>query len=823
MTFFSGIILLILLACIIAAFSKIKILRLEIAQLMLRVDKVAACQNGDIREEDKKEDPIPAIKTAPVIKSAPPKRTTHKAPTFFKKFLLKLTQGNLIARIGILLLIIGAAFLLKLAASAGYFPIPVKLSCVFILGLLLFGFSWLTNNKNRLFSIILSGGGFAICYLTTFVSFHFFNLLPASTALAIATLLMLTSFYFSWRLNAFTLIATGLIGGFLAPLLIHTPHQPVTAMLSYYLILNIGALILTYFRRHSHAISLAFVATYTCSGMWYSLHNQSPATNTLLIFLTLFFFIYLAATLLINLRTRALVLANPLVTLGLFYSLMTSSTHYHYVLIAGTLIYAALTAIYHLKKLNTTLKTLFLFITLLLFSITILLKFHQSIALYVWAIEGFILCYMGCKLKKLSALILGGVFQLGAAALLQPLISINYFGHASQVNHAFSALAILIAGLGSAFMFFRSKTYKPMQTFILAWALIWWVLTCILFTKAFIATDHLAIAITVYAMISAGVFWTLYDWGRWPVMQFTPALLTASMFMVFFIQIYQPLPLVAQTLIWFVGILMFIGMVYRHHRQGLALHPHLKTAMLVLTGIACAFTITQYTWHTPFIAPFHTWANESRFSAILAVFTLSAGLFSRRALWPFSNTLKNNALPCRIMAGIALLTMLTVNLIGRGVIDFHHYIIIFNSQDIASILVFTLMSSLITAAPPWRATTMTLTALFAFVALNSLIIRIFHFYLGVHYNHILHTESLQTTLSITWTIIAFICMQQSKQHAKRMFWWIGATLLALSVIKMIFIDMIYQETLMKVIAFLVVGLLFLLIGYFFPLPNHEHA
>lgn len=57
--------------------------------------------------------------------------------------------------------------------------------------------------------------------------------------------------------------------------------------------------------------------------------------------------------------------------------------------------------------------------------------------------------------------------------------------------------------------------------------------------------------------------------------------------------------------------------------------------------------------------------------------------------------------------------------------------------------------------------------------------------------------------------------------AKRLPWLTGATLLGVVVVKLLFVDMSQAEGIARIVAFIGVGILMLLIGYFVPLPPRQ--
>ena len=62
-----------------------------------------------------------------------------------------------------------------------------------------------------------------------------------------------------------------------------------------------------------------------------------------------------------------------------------------------------------------------------------------------------------------------------------------------------------------------------------------------------------------------------------------------------------------------------------------------------------------------------------------------------------------------------------------------------------------------------------------------------------------------------------------RRRAERLPWLAGAVLLAVVVVKLVFVDMSTAEGLARIVAFIGVGVMMLLIGYFVPLPPRKEA
>jgi uncharacterized membrane protein len=80
---------------------------------------------------------------------------------------------------------------------------------------------------------------------------------------------------------------------------------------------------------------------------------------------------------------------------------------------------------------------------------------------------------------------------------------------------------------------------------------------------------------------------------------------------------------------------------------------------------------------------------------------------------------------------------------------------------------------------------------------------------------------VQTALSILWTIIGMLAMLFAARRMQRPMWIAGAILIAVVLVKMIFVDLGASGTVERIVSFLVVGGLLVAMGYFSPIPEKE--
>lgn len=134
---------------------------------------------------------------------------------------------------------------------------------------------------------------------------------------------------------------------------------------------------------------------------------------------------------------------------------------------------------------------------------------------------------------------------------------------------------------------------------------------------------------------------------------------------------------------------------------------------------------------------------------------------------------------------------------------------------------------LVTAAPPpgnagWVTgrNALVALALLVFVAVNTVWLRIAHHFFGVRWDAgaLFGSFVVQTGYAILWTLLALTLMVLAHRRVQRPLWLVGAGLLGLVVVKLLLIDLSNAGGAERIIAFIVVGILMLVVGYFAPLP-----
>lgn len=111
-------------------------------------------------------------------------------------------------------------------------------------------------------------------------------------------------------------------------------------------------------------------------------------------------------------------------------------------------------------------------------------------------------------------------------------------------------------------------------------------------------------------------------------------------------------------------------------------------------------------------------------------------------------------------------------------------------------------------------------AALGFVVLNTVWLRIAHHFFGVDWyaSALFNSFVVQTGYAILWSVLALALMVTAHRRSLRTLWLAGAGLLGLVVVKLVLIDLANAGGVERIVAFIAVGVLMLVVGYFVPMP-----
>ena len=209
-----------------------------------------------------------------------------------------LLGGNTVLRVGVVLLFLGLAFLLRYATEGVVVPVEFRYASVAASAVALLALGWWLRLRNPSYALMLQGTGIAVLYLTVFAAMRLHPLLDAGAALALLVMVTLFSAILAVKQNALALAAVAALGGFAAPILTSTGSGDHVALFSYFALLNAGIFAIAWFKAWRLLNLIGFVGTFGIGFAW-GIRSYTPellwSTQP---FLMLFFLMYVAIGLL---------------------------------------------------------------------------------------------------------------------------------------------------------------------------------------------------------------------------------------------------------------------------------------------------------------------------------------------------------------------------------------------------------------------------------------------------------------------------------------------------------------------------------------------
>ncbi|MFJ7143351.1 DUF2339 domain-containing protein [Pseudomonas protegens] len=255
--------------------------------------------------------PVPESVWQPQPQAAPREPQQPAAPVDLQPNLIEraisgarnwLFGGNTVLRVGVVLLFLGLAFLLRYATEGMVVPIELRYAGVAASSLGLLGLGWWLRRRNSNYALMLQGTGIAVLYLTVFAAMRLHPLLDPSAALGLLVAVTVFSAILAITQDALGLAAAAALGGFAAPILTSTGAGSHVALFSYFALLNAGILGIAWFKAWRLLNLIGFVGTFGIGFAW-GLRSYAPellwSTEP---FLILFFLMYLAIGLLFTRR-----------------------------------------------------------------------------------------------------------------------------------------------------------------------------------------------------------------------------------------------------------------------------------------------------------------------------------------------------------------------------------------------------------------------------------------------------------------------------------------------------------------------------------------
>lgn len=809
---------------------------------------------SDMSSESRKSTVDPWISEQKLPSSAP-KQPSFLQLSFFDSVLGRVkryfTEGNVIVRVGVIVLFFGVAFLLQYANEKSMLTVPIqfKVFAVGLLGLVLLSVGWYLRHSRRLYALILQGGGIGILYITIFGALHLFQLLSAGVSFGLLVAVVVALAALAVLQNARSLAVMALTGGFLAPVLTSSGEGSHVVLFSYYAVLNGGILAISWFKAWRALNLIGFVFTFFIGTLWGVLRYTSDQLPSAQAFLGLFFVFYVFIALLYAKRQppqlrgyvdATLVFGVPVVSFGLQAGLVY---HYQYGLAWSALalggFYAILTLLcrrfgsssYHL------LGEAYLALALVFASLSIPFAFDGEWVATAWALEGAAILWVSLRQGRYLGTLFALILQIAAGVLFLPTVFDRY-ADLAVLNAVFmGSVCIALAGLFSSYYLPRAATElfqvptRYLASLLLVWGGFWWFgngLIEIVFLFDFSVHWVASMGFIAVSALALGLLERQFCWHE---LRFTSLALGAVMALFAAVSLVTLThPMAEYTSIgWPLLFTAFYALLWLRDQQ--ALLPYLLLRTLHAGGwwLLTVLLTVEGVWAVDNLTPLvDGWLVITPALIVMAMYWLAQSI----PMWPFTKHRQAYTL----WVGLPLLSCLVIwtlflSTASSGDFDPIIYLPLINFLDLTQIMV------LMTIFVGWRmilaGTELPFTMrhgifilmVLSFLWLNAVLLRTMHHWFGIvyHLDAMIASSFVQAAVSVFWTLTGLGVMLLATYRGWRSVWIVAAILLSIVVAKLFLVDMQDSNTLASIFAFIVVGLLLLVIGYFSPLPPQEKA
>jgi uncharacterized membrane protein len=496
---------------------------------------------------------------------APMAANTVTASSLFSR----LVSGNIVAKVGVVILFFGVGFLLKFAYDYGLLPPEVRLIGVAIAAALLFRFGWTILETRRLYGLILQGGASGLAYIDIFFALKTYGFISPAFGFGLFVALGVATTVLAVRQDAKPLAVFGLMGAFLAPILASTGSGNHVLLFSYYTLLSIFILAVSWFKSWRELNLTGWAFSFPIGFFWGWSNYRPELFATVEPFVLIFFGIYLIIPILFATRQPpelkgfvdgTLVFGTPAAAAfmqsglveGMPYGLAWSAA-------VASALYGMLAILVIRRENMRLLGETYCALSVGLGTLAIFFAFGAYTTFALWTIEGAAILWVGLRQGTTLARLFGLLVQIAGA--LYFVIDYGRYDRSSPLfNDAVLGCAIIaVASTLSAALMRRyadriSEDERMLGNATLLWGALWWSLggldaihhgvshmtqaavAILFFSATFAATERvgagsgwtmlrnlssvhpLALAFAAFAQLTTGVAHPLADngWLAWP-------------------------------------------------------------------------------------------------------------------------------------------------------------------------------------------------------------------------------------------------------------------------------------------------------------------
>ena len=736
------------------------------------------------------------------------------------------TTGNVLAKVGGVILFFGLSFLIKFAVNNDMISVELGLLSVILFSIALTGIGFKYRKREGAFGLILQGIGIAVFYLAIFSAAKFFSVIPFGAALGIMVVTVIFATLLAIVQDAFYLAIFATVGGFMAPILTSTGEGSHIVLFSYYAFLNIGIVAIAWFKSWRLLNLIGFAFTFVIGTVWGLMSYQPEHFATTEPFLILFFLLYVAVAVLFAHRTSfklkayvdsALVFGVPTVGFGLQASLVHGTEYLlAYSSLALGALYISLAWWLRKRPRFSLLSESFLALGVLFLSMVFAFAFSPEISSVIYALESSAIIWISLRQNRLYARLFALALEFYALASFVNAAKYKLITESIFLNEVYLGFVIIaLATLLSAYVYDRYtkvlKSYEAhFSSILLALGLLIWVGAGFNELQAEYYAYFLG-----YITLSALVLSTVSLRYRWQRMQlalefFIPfSLLTMALNLMQVTHPFEKLNYVAIPLYFAVSYLMLARLKFKFFSD----YWHVINLWMIL--LILTFEIHYH------LAPLSPTIALSALPLlfIAAIYTI----LKQQRFWPL--TIKAELYSDLGIQGMVLF------LVGWEMAAFSNsaalttipYIPLLNPLDLMQVSVVVTLAFWLRTRGVERPLLLKIIAGTVIIFISLFWARLVHYYGDVGYSifELQSSALFQSGISILYTLIALGVIVFAKRRESRSLWITGASFLGFVILKLLVTDMAQSGSLERIITFMVVGVLILIIGFIAPLPPKQ--
>lgn len=765
----------------------------------------------------------------------PPARAAEKEPGWLAR---QLFGGNILAKIGVVLLIFGVGSALKLAAEYGVLPIEARLGIAAVLGLAMLVIGWRKRPGHEMFGLALEGGGVGVLYVVVYFALSRYALIGTEAAFALFVVLGVGCMLLAAIQDGRSLAVLGLAGAFLAPVLASSDAGSHVVLFSYFTLLNLFIFGLSWFRSWRSLNVAGFLLTFAIGFNWGLKFYRPEHFATTEPFLIALFLIYSLIPLVFALRARdgtaavdrldaLLVFGTPITCAFLQVPLVAP---YEYGLAwsaaaAGLYYFALALFVAGRRRGELALLTESLYwLGAILLSLVVPFAFGARATVALWALEGAAAAWLGGRKERPRIALAGMLLQLFAGA--------HFLLHADELSRT-AALAndvfvggmlITLAGLVSGHAASRLHERAAPQflsLLMLVWGALWLFGTGWSEIDAFVERPwRFAARLALFALPLAAAEFAGHRLG-WRMLRraalLLPAVLAVGALAAFY---FKRHPFADGA--WISWALAFGGhflVLKRHERDGEALW--LKARHAVGFCVLAALLGWEASWQMKELLPDVRLARMLAWGVAPGALLGLAQLAARSQAWPLDSCRSAYVGPGAGPVVLALSAWtLVLNGNYSGAAGGWGYVPLLNPLDLGQALVLATVFFWVRELSRAKGLLYAVFGGLAFVWASAGAARTVHHWLGVPFvwNRLLGSVALQASWSILWTTLAIGMMIHATRRRLRPLWFAGFGLLGVVGLKLLLVDTAHVNTLGRTVSLLGVAVLVIAASYFAPTP-----